>query len=81
LKSYDSSLEIAKIEVADEGIGIHEEEKDKLFLPHFSTRKEGTGLGLTIVSSIVSKHRGYIRVKDNVPKGSRFIIELPVVRK
>jgi two-component system nitrogen regulation sensor histidine kinase NtrY len=79
--SYDSSLEIAKIEVADEGIGIHEEEKDKLFLPHFSTRKEGTGLGLTIVSSIVSKHRGYIRVKDNVPKGSRFIIELPVVRK
>ncbi|TNF55365.1 HAMP domain-containing protein [bacterium] len=79
--SYDPSLEIANIEVVDEGIGIGDEEKDKLFLPHFSTRKEGTGLGLTIVNSIVSKHRGYIRVKDNVPQGSRFIIELPVGRK
>jgi two-component system nitrogen regulation sensor histidine kinase NtrY len=79
--SYDPSLEIAKIEVVDEGIGIGDEEKDKLFLPHFSTRKEGTGLGLTIVNSIISKHRGYIRVKDNKPQGSRFIIELPVGRK
>lgn len=79
--SYDPSLEIAKIEVVDEGIGIGDEEKDKLFLPHFSTRKEGTGLGLTIVNSVISKHRGYIRVKDNVPQGSRFIIELPVGRK
>jgi two-component system nitrogen regulation sensor histidine kinase NtrY len=75
--SYDQSMEIVKIAVADEGIGIEDEEKDKLFLPHFSTKKEGTGLGLAIVSSIISKHRGYIRVKDNEPRGSRFIIELP----
>lgn len=78
---YDSSLEIVKIEVSDEGVGIGDEEKEKLFLPHFSTKKEGTGLGLTIVSSIISKHRGYIRIKDNVPRGSRFIIELPSIRK
>ncbi|MDZ4383279.1 MAG: ATP-binding protein, partial [Thermodesulfovibrionia bacterium] len=61
--------------------GIKEEEKDKLFLPYFSTKKDGTGLGLAIVSTIISKHRGYIRVKNNEPKGTRFIIELPVRQK
>jgi two-component system nitrogen regulation sensor histidine kinase NtrY len=79
--AFDTELEIVKIEVADEGVGIDEEEKDKLFLPHFSTKKEGTGLGLAIVSTIISKHRGYIRVKDNEPKGSVFIIELPAPGK
>lgn len=78
---YEPSLETLKIEVADEGIGIKDEEKDSLFLPYFSTKKEGTGLGLAIVSTIISKHRGYIRVKDNEPKGTRFIIELPVGQK
>jgi len=76
--TYDQFLDIMRIEVADEGIGIKEEEKDKLFLPYFSTKKDGTGLGLAIVSTIVSKHRGYIRVKDNEPKGTKFIIELPI---
>lgn len=76
--SYDSALEIVRIKVADEGTGIREEDKDKLFLPYFSTKKEGMGLGLAIVSTIISKHRGYIRVKDNEPKGTQFIIELPV---
>jgi two-component system nitrogen regulation sensor histidine kinase NtrY len=76
--SYDSALEIVRIKVADEGTGIREEDKDKLFLPYFSTKKEGMGLGLAIVSSIISKHRGYIRVKDNEPIGTQFIIELPV---
>jgi two-component system nitrogen regulation sensor histidine kinase NtrY len=75
--SYDPLLEIIRIEVIDEGTGIGEEEKNKLFLPYFSTKKDGTGLGLTIVSTIISKHRGYIRVKDNEPKGTQFIIELP----
>ncbi|MBI4698655.1 MAG: HAMP domain-containing protein [Nitrospirae bacterium] len=79
--SYDPALEVLRIEVADDGIGIKEEEKDKLFLPYFSTKKDGTGLGLAIVSSIIAKHRGYIRVKDNEPKGTRFIIELPVEQK
>ncbi len=76
--SYDPALEIVRIKVVDEGTGIREEDKDKLFLPYFSTRKEGMGLGLAIVSTIISKHRGYIRVKDNEPKGTQFIIELPV---
>lgn len=75
---YHKSMDIIRIEVIDEGVGISEANKEKLFLPYFSTRKEGTGLGLAIVNSIVSKHRGYIRVQDNTPKGSRFLIELPV---
>jgi two-component system nitrogen regulation sensor histidine kinase NtrY len=70
-----------RIEVTDEGIGIKEEDKDKLFFPYFSTKKEGTGLGLAIVNSIISKHRGYIRVQDNRPKGTQFIIELPIGQK
>jgi two-component system nitrogen regulation sensor histidine kinase NtrY len=75
---YDPLLEVVRIEIADEGIGIKKEEKEKLFVPYFSTKKEGMGLGLAIVNTIISKHRGSIRVKDNEPKGTRFIIELPV---
>ena len=79
--SYDPSLELVRMEVIDEGTGIKNEDKDNLFLPYFSTKKEGTGLGLAIVDSIISKHRGYIRVKDNEPKGTQFIIELPAEHK
>ncbi|MBI4826870.1 MAG: HAMP domain-containing protein [Nitrospirae bacterium] len=75
---HDQSLDLIRIEVIDDGTGIKEADKEKLFFPYFSTRKEGTGLGLAIVNSIISKHRGYIRVQDNAPKGTQFIIELPV---
>ena len=78
---YDSSLDLIKIVVADDGTGIREDDKDKLFFPYFSTKKEGTGLGLAIVNSIISKHGGYIRVQDNKPKGTQFIIELPLSPK
>lgn len=75
---YNPSLDLIRIEVIDDGVGINEEDKDKLFFPYFSTKKDGTGLGLAIVNSIISKHRGYIRVQDNKPRGTQFIIELPV---
>ncbi len=78
---YNPVLDLIRIEVIDEGVGINEEDRDKLFLPYFSTKKEGTGLGLAIVNSIISKHRGYIRVLDNMPKGTQFVIELPVRQK
>lgn len=74
---YDSVLKIVRIELADDGIGIDQESKDKLFLPYFSTKKRGTGLGLAIVQRIIEDHNGYIRVQDNAPKGTRFLIELP----
>ena len=65
--------------VADSGHGIALEDREKLFLPYFSTRKRGTGLGLAIVSRIVAEHNGAIRVEDNQPRGTRFIVEMPTV--
>ncbi len=76
--SYDESLKIARIEIKDTGKGISPEIKSYLFDPYFSTKKTGTGLGLTIVHRIISDHQGFIRVKDNHPQGTIFIIELPV---
>jgi len=66
-----------RLEVADDGPGIRIEDRDRLFLPYFSTKKKGTGLGLAIVHRIVSDHHGRIRVEDNRPRGARFVIELP----
>jgi two-component system nitrogen regulation sensor histidine kinase NtrY len=74
---YDAVLNRVRIEVADDGIGISDEVKTRLFEPNFSTKKTGTGLGLTIVNSIVADHRGVISVLDNKPQGARFVIELP----
>ncbi len=66
-----------RIRVADTGPGIPDEAKDKLFLPHFSTKGRGTGLGLAIVHRIVTEHRGSVKVEDNTPAGAIFTIELP----
>jgi two-component system nitrogen regulation sensor histidine kinase NtrY len=76
--AYNPALQMATVMIADTGCGIPAEDKPRLFEPYFSTKKSGTGLGLAIVASIVSDHNGYIRVKDNYPSGSRFIVELPV---
>lgn len=67
-----------QIEVADNGAGISNADKLRLFEPDFSTKATGMGLGLAIVNSIVTDHHGTIRAEDNHPKGARFIIELPV---
>ena len=75
---FEEELQLASLAVIDNGSGIPADVKQRLFEPYFSTKKSGTGLGLAIVSNIVSDHNGYIRVRDNVPKGTRFIIELPV---
>jgi PAS domain S-box-containing protein len=74
---HDDS-ETVEICVQDTGHGISPEDKDKLFLPHFSTKDRGTGLGLAIAARIVAEHGGSIHVEDNFPVGSRFVIELPV---
>jgi len=67
----------ARIVVADNGPGIAPEDRDKLFVPHFSTKATGMGLGLSIVHQIVTDHGGTIAVEDNVPRGSRSVVELP----
>ena len=74
----DDEDETFEIIVADTGHGISPEDKDQLFLPHFSTKQRGTGLGLAIASRIVAEHHGTIRIEDNRPLGARFVIELPL---
>ncbi len=75
---YEQEFKLVRLEVSDTGTGIAPEDKARLFEPYFSTKKSGTGLGLAIVNDIISDHNGYIRVRDNKPHGTRFIIELPV---
>ncbi|MGA2150838.1 MAG: ATP-binding protein [Geobacteraceae bacterium] len=75
---FDQGSRMATFTVADTGQGIAPEDRPRLFEPYFSTKKSGTGLGLAIVNSIISDHHGFIRVKDNEPKGTIFIVELPV---
>jgi two-component system, NtrC family, nitrogen regulation sensor histidine kinase NtrY len=74
---FNSESDSVEIGVEDTGHGISPTDKDKLFLPHFSTKDRGTGLGLAIASRIVAEHNGLLRVEDNSPVGSRFLIELP----
>ena len=65
------------IDVADTGPGIPSEARDKLFMPHFSTKGRGTGLGLSIVHRIISEHHGSVSVSDNQPHGTVFSLEIP----
>jgi two-component system, NtrC family, nitrogen regulation sensor histidine kinase NtrY len=66
-----------EIIIADSGHGISPEDKERLFLPHFSTKERGTGLGLAIASRIIAEHNGTIRVEDNLPTGTVFVIRFP----
>jgi two-component system nitrogen regulation sensor histidine kinase NtrY len=75
--THEPGIKMVRLEVADNGIGISDEQKARMFEPYFSTKKTGMGLGLAIVSSIIADHNGSIRLEDNQPCGARFIIELP----
>ncbi len=79
--AFDPELGVVRLEVADDGVGLTRETRARLFEPYFSTKPDGTGLGLAIVSAIVADHKGFIRVRDNSPHGTRFILEFPVRRQ
>ncbi len=79
VRTQASSSESVELLVADTGCGISSEDKEKLFLPYFSTKGRGTGLGLAIVNHILSEHGARIRVEDNPPAGARFYVEVPAV--
>jgi two-component system nitrogen regulation sensor histidine kinase NtrY len=76
---YDCEEGVVLVEIADTGPGIPDEDKAKVFDPYFSKSRDGLGLGLAIVQSIVLEHSGKVCVADNVPCGARMIIELPVL--
>jgi two-component system nitrogen regulation sensor histidine kinase NtrY len=68
-----------RLAVADDGPGVAAEARDRVFQPYFSTKATGTGLGLAIVHQIVTDHGGQVRVEPNLPRGSRFVLELPLL--
>ncbi len=74
-----TNADSVELVVADTGCGVSREDKEKLFLPYFSTKGRGTGLGLAIVNRILADHDATIRVEDNTPAGARFIIEVPTL--
>lgn len=78
---YDGQLAVVRVEIADDGVGMTADVKARLGEPYFSTKADGTGLGLAIVSEVVADHNGFVRVRDNQPHGSRFIIEFPARRQ
>ena len=69
---------VVRVLIADNGPGIPPADRDKLFMPYYSTKRRGSGLGLAIVRRIVAEHGGSIDVADNRPAGTVFTIELPV---
>ncbi|HEY7716419.1 MAG TPA: ATP-binding protein [Candidatus Binatia bacterium] len=75
---HDPVRAVVTLEITDDGCGLAPEIRTRIFEPYFSTKENGTGLGLTIVRQIIEDHRGYIRVWPNDPKGTRFTIEFPV---
>jgi two-component system nitrogen regulation sensor histidine kinase NtrY len=75
--AHDPALGIVRLVVADDGPGIAPADREKLFMPYFSTKRRGSGLGLAIVRRIIAEHGGSIDVGDNLPRGTRFTIELP----
>jgi two-component system nitrogen regulation sensor histidine kinase NtrY len=74
---HDPANAVARIVIADNGPGVPADDREKLFMPYYSTKRRGSGLGLAIVRRIVGEHGGSIEVGDNSPRGSRFVIELP----
>ena len=68
---------IVRLHIADTGRGVPVEDREKLFLPYYSTKGRGTGLGLSIVHRIVGDHNAQISVDDNTPRGAVFTLDIP----
>ena len=75
--TYDPVLRQVRVEVSDSGPGIPDDDREKLFLPHFSTKKKGAGLWLSIVNQIIKEHDGTVSVQNIPAGGAQFTIELP----
>ncbi len=69
---------MVELALSDTGPGLSPEVRERLFLPYFSTKQRGTGLGLVIAAKIIQDHQGTIRAEQRTPSGARFLIELPL---
>ena len=77
---YVEALHRVRIQISDNGPGLNLEERSRIFEPYFSRKRGGTGLGLTIVKSIIDDHHGYVRVHSNSPVGTTFVLDLPAAK-
>ncbi len=77
--SADAESEFLKVSFADSGVGIPEDARKKIFDPFYTTRADGSGLGLSIVHRIVDAHKGYINVESSMGDGSIFVVGLPII--
>ena len=75
--AHDPVNGVVRVTISDNGPGIPPEDREKLFMPYYSTKRRGSGLGLAIVRRIIAEHGGAIDVADNLPSGTIFTIELP----
>jgi two-component system nitrogen regulation sensor histidine kinase NtrY len=75
--NYDRRNSVVRLVVTDNGPGVPPADRDKLFMPYYSTKGRGSGLGLAIVRRIVAEHGGGIDVTDATPNGTVFTVELP----
>lgn len=75
---YKPELQVVQISISDNGVGIPQRDRARVFEPYYSTKEKGTGLGLPIVKSIIEDHSGLIRALQNDPRGTKMYIELPV---
>ncbi|SHJ94491.1 two-component system sensor histidine kinase NtrB [Desulforamulus aeronauticus] len=76
---YKESQGLVEVSFTDTGVGISKENMSRIFLPFFTTRAEGTGLGLPVSYQIVDNHGGKLSVKTETGKGSTFTVKLPMV--
>ena len=67
-----------RFEVTDDGEGVAELDRERIFKPFFTTRATGTGLGLTLVKRIAEAHQGSVALEASTERGARFVLELPV---
>jgi two-component system nitrogen regulation sensor histidine kinase NtrY len=74
---HDRVNGVVRITISDNGPGIPAADREKLFLPYYSTKRRGSGLGLAIVRRIIAEHGGAIDVTDKTPSGTIFSVELP----
>lgn len=77
---FDQHTSSASVSIEDTGCGITNESMNKIFTSYFTSKKKGAGLGLSVVKDIVEKHKGEIKVKSQIGKGTTFKAVFPAVR-